>query len=251
MRTCPDDQLRLPPPKRILADGQHFARVYGSGEPLLLIHGNMGSGFVFDRIMDPLMARYTVILPDLPGHGMGPEMPEGFQTNRQMSVDYCFRVMEKLGYPRFIAGGHSLGGIIALQMALDQPENVTAVIKLDSYICYSDPSVEPKLTLNKFITNDPICQTLIDEAMSHGPGTVWHAGFDAREAIGAMTCPVLQLIGESFPDSQADYEDYLRKVAPWHPEKWQVVRVPASGHFVQIEQPAFVSSQILSFLSPK
>ena len=248
MRDLTDSRLRLPVPKRILADGAHFARVYGSGEPMLLIHGNMGSGFVFDRVIDTLADRYTVILPDLPGHGMGPQMPEGFRTDRRPSVEYCFAVMEKLGFPRFIAGGHSLGGIIALQMALDQPEKVTAVLKLDSYICYSDPDVQPQLTLSKFVSNPPVFQALIDEALSHGPGTVWHAGFDERKNIGRLTCPVLQLIGESFPDSRENYNAYLRKVSPWHPSRWKVVRVPASGHFVQIEQPEFVCREILSFL---
>lgn len=248
MRTSQDNRLRLPVPKRILSDGQHFARVYGRGNPLILIHGNMGSGFVFDRILDPLMERYTVILPDLPGHGMGPPMSEGFSTDRRLSVEYCFQVMEKLGYGHYIVGGHSLGGIIALQMALDCPEKVSAVIKLDSYICYSDPDAEPKLTLNKFVTNEPFYQTLIDEAMSYGPGVTWHAWFDERKSIGAMSCPVLQLIGESFPGTDGEFATYLKKVSPWHPPLWQVIRVPESGHFIQIEQPDFVSSRIISFL---
>ena len=46
-----------------------YYRMAGSGPPLLLLHGRTGSGQIWMPHLDALGERYTVIVPDLPGHG--------------------------------------------------------------------------------------------------------------------------------------------------------------------------------------
>ena len=46
---------------------------WGSGAPLVLLHGFTGAGSAFDHLREVLGARFRVTAPDLPGHGNGPE----------------------------------------------------------------------------------------------------------------------------------------------------------------------------------
>lgn len=240
-------KLRLPCPKSLLSDGKYFARIYGKGEPLLLIHGNHGSGYVFDRILDALMEHHTVIMPDLPGHGFGPKMPEGFLDDEQLAVSYCIEIMNKLGYNQYIAAGHSLGGMIALQMAIDYPRNVRSVIMLDSFVRFTERDAPPLLNIEKYPDNEAVYQTLIDEAFGFGPGVNWHEWFDVRRYVSDIQCPVLDMIGESNPSTDKLFADFLETERKDYPERWCTVRIPKSGHFIQIEQPDFVIKEISSF----
>ena len=47
---------------------------HGSGPPLLLVHGLMVSGEMFEPVIEPLATRHRVIVPDLRGHGRSREL---------------------------------------------------------------------------------------------------------------------------------------------------------------------------------
>jgi haloacetate dehalogenase len=52
-----------------------YYRTGGSGPPLLLLHGATLVGQQWDPFLDALGEHYTVIVPDLPGHGRSPDFP--------------------------------------------------------------------------------------------------------------------------------------------------------------------------------
>ena len=52
-----------------------FYRVVGAGEPLLLLHGIMVSGDMFDPLVALLSDRFRVLIPDLRGHGRSGALP--------------------------------------------------------------------------------------------------------------------------------------------------------------------------------
>jgi pimeloyl-ACP methyl ester carboxylesterase len=64
-----------------IAGGEHrasngiFYRVVGDGAPLLLLHGLMVSGAMFDPLVDLLRKRFRMLIPDLRGHGNSGELP--------------------------------------------------------------------------------------------------------------------------------------------------------------------------------
>ncbi len=240
-------RLRLPSPEKLICDGHYFARVYGEGEPMLLIHGNQGSGYVFADVIDALSAHYTVVVPDLPGHGFGPPMEETFLDDDMLAVNYVSEIMEKLGYSSFIAAGHSLGGMIALKMAITMSEKVKAVVMMDGFVYLPERSFPEMMNLGKYPGNPDDFQTLIDEAFAFGPGVHWHNTFDEREAAPKLSLPVLELVGEGFPGTEALYEGFLEKRKAY-PRSWKTVRVPRSGHFITVEQPEIVSTETLVFL---
>jgi pimeloyl-ACP methyl ester carboxylesterase len=89
----------------------------GSGPPLLLAHGIGMSKRAFAAVVEPLAADFEVVAVDLPGFGASPPLP-GAPTLRALA-DACAEHMAALGHDRFHVAGNSLGGGIALHLALD------------------------------------------------------------------------------------------------------------------------------------
>jgi pimeloyl-ACP methyl ester carboxylesterase len=72
----------------------------------------------FAAVMDPLAEAFDVVAVDLPGFGASPPLA-GAPTMRALA-DACAEHMAALGHPRFHVAGNSLGGGIALHLALDR-----------------------------------------------------------------------------------------------------------------------------------
>ena len=89
----------------------------GNGPPLLLAHGIGMSHRAFDRVVARLQADFEVFAVDLPGFGASPPL-DGPPTMRALA-DACAAFMAGHGHERFHAAGNSLGGGIALHLALD------------------------------------------------------------------------------------------------------------------------------------
>lgn len=109
-------------------------RTFGSGPPLLLLHGFPQTSLMW-RDVAPVLARtWTVVCADLRGYG-GSSCPASTPDHapyakRAMARDLVL-VMERLGYPRFGVAGHDRGGRVAYRMALDHPERVDRLAVLD------------------------------------------------------------------------------------------------------------------------
>lgn len=120
---------------RFALDGvEIFARVGGSGPPLLLIHGFPQTHAMWHRLAPALMQRFTCVMPDLRGYGFS-SCPENDDQNfayskRAMARD-LIAVMERLGHRRFAVVGHDRGARVAYRMALDRPEAVSCLGVLD------------------------------------------------------------------------------------------------------------------------
>jgi pimeloyl-ACP methyl ester carboxylesterase len=94
----------------------------GGGEPLLLVHGLMATGEIFDPVIDAFARRHTVVVPDLRGHGRSMHL-EGPLTVEQHVLD-LIRVSDHLDILGTDVLGYSQGGGLALQIAHDRPERV-------------------------------------------------------------------------------------------------------------------------------
>ena len=66
----------------------------GSGPPLLLVHGLMITGEMFDPVIDELATRHRVIVPDLRGHGRSRGLPPPYSA-RQLAADLA-RLLDDL-----------------------------------------------------------------------------------------------------------------------------------------------------------
>jgi haloacetate dehalogenase len=123
-------------PRRLACErGEVFARVGGSGPPVLLLHGYPETHLMWHGVAPLLVDRgFTVVVADLPGYGdsLRPAASDDHvpHSKRAMAVD-LIQAMAGLGFDRFAVAGHDRGGRVAYRMALDHPATVTALAVLD------------------------------------------------------------------------------------------------------------------------
>jgi pimeloyl-ACP methyl ester carboxylesterase len=98
----------------------------GRGEPLVLVHGLADDHRAWRRALPDLMLRHRVVLYDLRGHGeTSPGSPDG--TLKQLGDDLG-RLIDALELGRVDVAGFSLGGTIAMRLAIDHPELVRRLV---------------------------------------------------------------------------------------------------------------------------
>jgi pimeloyl-ACP methyl ester carboxylesterase len=106
----------------------HFVE-QGGGPPLLLIHGLGASSFSFRHNLMPLGKKFRVLAPDLPAHGSSPAPLDGDYRLEALARGLN-DFLELHGIRQAAVAGNSLGGSLALLLARDYPERVSALILL-------------------------------------------------------------------------------------------------------------------------
>lgn len=93
-------------------------QVAGSGPAVLLLHGTGAASFSWGDLVPLLTPRFTVVVPDLPGHGFTPAPDRDLLTLSGMARA-CGALLTSLGLSPVLAAGHSAGAAIVIRMALD------------------------------------------------------------------------------------------------------------------------------------
>jgi pimeloyl-ACP methyl ester carboxylesterase len=104
---------------------------HGSGPPLLLVHGVMVTGEMFEPVIKHFAQRHRVIVPDLRGHGRSRTFPPPY-TVAQLAADLA-RLLDHLGIESTTVLGYSQGGAIAQQFLLDYPQRGNHLILACTY----------------------------------------------------------------------------------------------------------------------
>ena len=129
-----------------------YIEVSGAGDPIILIHGFLGSHLDFDSIVEGLSAFRKVYVVDLPGFGLSRASLEG-DYNRKGYADLVSALMRILNLDRADVLGHSMGGEVALNLAYYYPERVKSLILVDS-MGYSKMDFLPSLVEgNEFLNH--------------------------------------------------------------------------------------------------
>lgn len=116
----------------------HF-RSWGSGEPLLLVHGICASTYIWRDIVEPLSKSFQVITLDLPGYGYSiptQDFKPSLQEFSQIVTDFC----NSQGFKKIRAAGSSMGGLILLDMIQKRPSFI-------SHLVLISPSLKPRPVL--------------------------------------------------------------------------------------------------------
>jgi pimeloyl-ACP methyl ester carboxylesterase len=109
----------------------------GSGDPIVFLHGMGTSAATWERCMELLADRFTVVAPDLLGHGSSPVLDDPAEYTRDRTLVDLDDIVADLDGPPVLVG-HSLGGYLALAYAATRPESVRGVVVLNTGPGYRD-----------------------------------------------------------------------------------------------------------------
>ena len=130
------DEVRASVPH---SDYSHFADIdgvpihyqeKGTGTPLVLIHGYTSSTYSWKDVFEPLSKGFHLIVVDLKGFGFSGK-PDGDYTRRAQAT-LVAHLLEHLNIEKAWLCGNSMGGEVALNVALASPERVAGLILIDS-----------------------------------------------------------------------------------------------------------------------
>jgi pimeloyl-ACP methyl ester carboxylesterase len=232
---------------------------YGSGEPCVFIHGAGGSSasWYFQR---ELQSSMEVIALDLPGHGNSPgpapASVEGFR-------DAVREALLSLGLEKCYLAGHSMGGAIAMSLALSYPEAVKGLILigtgaklkvmpefLEGIVKDKENTVRSIIEL-AFGRNTPpsVKEEGFREMMKCDAQTIFNDyyacdHFDVMASLGEITVPTLILCALSDVLTPPKYSEFLN----WKIKGSQIELIQGAGHLMMIEKPAEVNKAIRGFV---
>lgn len=120
----------------------HVPAATGNGMPLLLCHGWPDSTWRYEEVIplltdpaahggDPADA-FDVIVPDMPGYGYS-DKPDPALNATEVAALWA-RLMTSLGYERFAVAGGDIGSHVSRDLALEHPERLVAVHRMDAGI---------------------------------------------------------------------------------------------------------------------
>ncbi len=102
----------------------------GQGPPLILLHGYGGSMWQWEYQQLPLSRQFRVITPDLIGSGLSDKPPLDYRPEEL--IESIRGLMDALGLPTATLIGNSMGGGVAIGMALTHPDRVSRLVLIDS-----------------------------------------------------------------------------------------------------------------------
>jgi pimeloyl-ACP methyl ester carboxylesterase len=103
-----------------------YYETHGSGRPLILLHGGLGSGEMFGPIIPALAANHQVIAVDLQGHGRTADIDRPIDV--RLMADDIAALIDHLGLDKPDLVGYSLGGGVAFFTAVKHPEKVGKLV---------------------------------------------------------------------------------------------------------------------------
>jgi len=109
-----------------------YYETHGAGRPLVLLHGGLGSGEMFGPILPTLAAHHQIIAVDLQGHGRTADIDRPLDV--ALMADDVAALIDHLGLRKPDVVGYSLGGGVALQVAIRHPAKVGRLVSASANI---------------------------------------------------------------------------------------------------------------------
>ncbi len=114
-------------------NGLHlYYEIHGTGRPLVLLHGGLGSSEMFGPILPTLAGDHRVVAVDLQGHGRTADIDRPIDL-ALMAGDIA-ALIDHLGLDQPDVLGYSLGGGVAFQLAFRHPEKIRRLISVSAHI---------------------------------------------------------------------------------------------------------------------
>jgi magnesium chelatase accessory protein len=135
-------------------------QVAGRGPALLLLHGSGASAHSWARLLPLLAPFFTVVAPDLPGHGFS-ESPAPERLDLPGVASLVGQLLREMGIAPQLAAGHSAGAAVAARMTLDGAIRPAGLVGLNPALAAFDPPLGPlKPLLYALARSGPYAQLL-------------------------------------------------------------------------------------------
>ncbi|MGH3664516.1 MAG: alpha/beta fold hydrolase [Egibacteraceae bacterium] len=253
-----------------LNGAQHHYVSKGEGPPVVLVHGLGGTLYVWHGVIENLSLHHHVVAMDLRGHGRS-EAATGSLTVQSLIAD-VEALINALELPAVTLVGHSLGTLVAQQLAATRSELVDNLVLVggisyfeppakDTYVKRAEaveadgmdvlvddwipgalaPRTRGKLPQLEglvramFLGNDPTSYANACRALAKAPSI-------DREGIGQ---PTLLLVGDHDRSTPIAMTEELHQQIPVS----QVRVIAGAAHWVALEQPDALAAAILEFLT--
>ena len=229
--------------------------------PLVLIHGAGGT-----RLHWPPMLRRLpdadVYAVDLPGHGEAPGAGQATIAGYRQAIEAW---MQAVALPPAVIMGHSMGGALALSLALEAQARVAGLVLVGTgarlrvhplLLEASRAGGVPAETLATLVSwwYSPEASARLRELAARGlaatNASVLHGdflacdGFDVMDRLGAIDRPALVIVGEDDHMTPTKYAHFLAEHLP----RARLEVIPAAGHMVMLEQAAAVEGVLRAWL---
>ncbi|MBY0475902.1 MAG: pimeloyl-ACP methyl ester esterase BioH [Nitrosomonas sp.] len=214
----------------------------GHGSDLVLLHGWAMHSGIWSGVRDQLTQQFRLHLVDLPGHGLSSTCEPG-------TLDHWVEIIAEILPERCMLGGWSLGGQIAMELALREPQRVQKLVLISTTPCFAksddwESGMERKLlqlflenlkfnyttTINRFLTlqmsGDRDASKILSQLRKHffqraepDPGAL-EKGLrilqqsDLRDRVAAIQQPVLLLHGENDVITHPAAADWMHRQLP-------------------------------------
>jgi len=247
--------------------------------PVILLHGLYGASRNLGMISRALAQSRRVASLDLRNHGASPHAPDMRYTTMGADV---IETMDGLGIAKATVIGHSMGGKVAMMVALRAPERVTSLVVMDiAPIAYREDQADshggvidalrmielrPGLTRRKADATlaariaEPALRAFLLHNLVLGDTPHWRIDLDAigaslpdlvdwrdPEPLTPYPGPALFLHGARSDYVPASAESAIRARFPGA----EIKTIPNAGHWLHAEQPDAVVAALQDFLAKK
>ena len=224
--------------------------------PLLLIHGAGGSHLDWSAELRRLP---NTLAPDLAGHGRSTAPVRASIAENMADI---MNLLDALSIEQAVFLGHSMGGAVALQTALDYPERTAGLILIATG---AKLAVHPDILSGINSDVEKTSRMIVDGQWADGFEAAKNRGyerlmqldsstlhtdyvatnaFDVRERLSEIHAPALVIGGTADRMTPLKYSEYLRD----HIANAELVVIENGGHMLALEQPQPVADAVKTFL---
>ena len=249
---------------------KYYYEISGKGEPLLLLHGGLGSTDMFKPIMPAFTEHRQVIAIDLQGHGRT-ELGKRKISLTDLGDDIA-AVLTHLGYKNVDAMGYSFGGGVAFRFAVQHPEMVRRLALVSAGFAadgfYPEMREQQKqvgAAMAEAMKPTPMYQSYAAVApkpedfpkLLQAMGDLMREQYDYSADVKKLTMPTMLIFGDSDmyrPEHIVEFYKLLGgglRDAGWNREtmsKNRLAIIPNLTHYEMFYSPALVST-VMPFLN--
>jgi 3-oxoadipate enol-lactonase len=232
------------------------------GETVVCLHGAGGNSALFTDLLNRLALQHSPLAFDFPGHARSGSLDSLGSVSRL--AGHTQALIGKLGVERCVLLGASLGGMVALEAALEAPSLVRGLVlvataarlevadaDLDKLRLITEGKARREFNRAEYPASatPEVMRRGFMEDLKTDPRVVYQNAlavrdFDRRRELARVTCPTLVVVG----DEDTEMAETSRELAANLPNARLVV-IPKCGHRVSIVQPDALADAVLEFLA--